>query len=278
MAIYVLTPSQLYGQGILNSFIVPSSGGSVDPDAQAFITAAVITDPTQQSAIDTLVVGLKADNLWNSMTAIYPMVGGTATQHKFNLKNPLDTDAAFRLVFNGGWTHSSTGALPNGVNAYADTKIIPSVNLSLNSTHVSYYSRTTSVSGYIFGTNNVGIINRLLWQIQGGTSYVGINFVSNNYFSYVNSNTLSLLLLNRTASNLSNAWQGGVKKATSPNPSSGLCTLPLYIGANNSDGVVGFPSNAQCAFSTIGDGLTDTDATNLYTRVQAFQTTLGRQV
>jgi len=249
-----------------------------DADAQAFITAAVITVLVQKTAINELTIGLKADSLWTSMKALYPFVGGTATQHKFNLKNPLDTDAAFRLVFNGGWTHSSTGALPNGVNAYADTKIIPSVNLSLNSTHVSYYSRTTSVSGYIFGTNNVGIINRLLWQIQGGTSYVGINFVSNNYFSYVNSNTLSLLLLNRTASNLSNAWQGGVKKATSPNPSSGLCTLPLYIGANNSDGVVGFPSNAQCAFSTIGDGLTDTDATNLYTRVQAFQTTLSRQV
>ena len=34
----------------------------------------------------------------------------------------------------------------------------------------------------------------------------------------------------------------------------------------------------QLAFATIGDGLTDTDASNLYTRVQAFQTTLGRAV
>ena len=31
----------------------------VDPDAQAFITAAAITDPTQQAAINTLVVDLK---------------------------------------------------------------------------------------------------------------------------------------------------------------------------------------------------------------------------
>jgi hypothetical protein len=34
----------------------------------------------------------------------------------------------------------------------------------------------------------------------------------------------------------------------------------------------------QLAFATIGDGLTDTDASNLYTRVQAFQTSLSRQV
>ena len=93
-----------------------------DADAQAFITAAAITDVTQQNAINTLVVDLKGYNIWTKMKALYPFVGGTASTHKFNLKNPLDTDAAFRLTFSGGWTHSSTGALPNGTNAYADTK------------------------------------------------------------------------------------------------------------------------------------------------------------
>ena len=32
------------------------------------------------------------------MKAIYPFVGGTATTHKFNLKDPADINAAFRLV------------------------------------------------------------------------------------------------------------------------------------------------------------------------------------
>jgi hypothetical protein len=41
-----------------------------------------------------------------------------------------------------------------------------------------------------------------------------------------------------------------------------------------------FPSYSlkETAFASIGDGLTDTDVTNLYTRVQNFQTTLNRQV
>ena len=93
----------------------------IDADALAFITAAAITDATQQTAIDTLVKGMKADGIWTKMKAIYPFVGGTATTHKWNLKDPRDLDAAFRLVFNGGWTHSSNGALPNGTNGYADT-------------------------------------------------------------------------------------------------------------------------------------------------------------
>ena len=87
---------------------------SLDVDAQAFITATGITDATQITAVNNLVLGLKGNNIWTKMKAIYPMVGGTATTHKFNLKNPLDTDAAFRLVFSGGWTHSANGALPNG--------------------------------------------------------------------------------------------------------------------------------------------------------------------
>ena len=99
------------------------SGAAFDADAQAFITAAVITDVTQQNAINTLVVDLKGYSIWTKFSAIYPIVGGTAAQHKFNLKNPLDTDAAFRLVFSGGWTHSANGALPNGTNGYADTKV-----------------------------------------------------------------------------------------------------------------------------------------------------------
>jgi hypothetical protein len=37
-------------------------------------------------------------------------------------------------------------------------------------------------------------------------------------------------------------------------------------------------SNNRNAFTSIGDGLTDTEASNFYTAVQAFQTTLSRQV
>jgi hypothetical protein len=42
-----------------HGILARSGGPSVDPDAQAFITAASITNPTQQSAVNTLVVDLK---------------------------------------------------------------------------------------------------------------------------------------------------------------------------------------------------------------------------
>ena len=85
MAIYNLTAAQLRGAGILNSFIISPGGASIDPDAQAFIDAAVITDPTQISAVNTLVVDMKDANIWTKMKAVYPYVGGTASSHKWIL-------------------------------------------------------------------------------------------------------------------------------------------------------------------------------------------------
>ena len=101
---------------IINPFVYPS----IDTDCAAFLTATGITNPTISGAVCTLVTSLKSANLWTKLNAIYPMVGGTATTCKFNLKNPADTNAAFRLNFVGGWVFSSNGALPNGVNTYAD--------------------------------------------------------------------------------------------------------------------------------------------------------------
>jgi hypothetical protein len=105
------------------AFIKNIAAASVvfDTDAQAFITAAGITNPTQQSAINTLVLGLKADSIWTKMNALYPFVGGTATSHKYNLKDPRDLDAAYRLAFFGGMTHNANGIQGDGGSGYADT-------------------------------------------------------------------------------------------------------------------------------------------------------------
>jgi len=46
----------------------------------------------------------------------------------------------------------------------------------------------------------------------------------------------------------------------------------------NSLGVASGYSTKQCAFATIGYGLTDAEVTVLTNAVQSFQTSLGRQV
>ena len=252
---------------------------SIDPDAQAFITAAAITNPTQITAINTLVVSLKANGIWTKMSAIYPFVGGTASSHKFNLKNPLDTNAAFRLVFSGGGTHSANGYLPNALNAFANTFLIPSTSLSLNSIHISFYSRTTSTGAFCdIGASNTGN-NPGVWILNnlGGTSYINSNSASAVATTIYGGNTNGFFVNNRTIPTAfkfnRNASINSITQTTTS-----LTSVAINIGALASGVGQAYYSNRQCAFASIGDGLTDTESTNLYTAVQTFQTTLGRQV
>ena len=202
-----------------------------------------------------------------------------ASQFKWNLKDPRDLDAAFRLVFNGGWTHSSTGATPNGTNGYADTKIAPLSVLAQNSTHLSYYSRTDiSALQVEMGLYEANKAVYLLYDFNG-LGWKGINSAdtpSGTIFTPTN----GMLIGNRPNATTENYFHKGSLSQTITRNSVGLSAFKILLGSYNT-GLTNSPlyySTKQCAFSTIGDGLTDTDAANLYTRVQAFQTSLSRQV
>ncbi len=250
---------------------------TTDPDAQAFITAAAITDPTQQSAINQLVVDLKGYSIWTKFDALYPMVGGTASSHKFNLKNPLDTDAAFRLFFGGGWTHSSTGATP-GVNGYADSFCKTVTNININSHSFGIYSRTNDTTGtQAYGVfSGAGFSTFILHTISSGNFYSGLN---TNTIAYTANPSTSLLMLTRRSSSDWQAYRAGVSLGTQTTAGGIESGKNFYFGARNQgDGAAAFYCKQQLAFAFIGDGLTNTESLNFYTAIQAFQTTLGRSI
>jgi hypothetical protein len=253
----------------------------LDPDAEAFLTAAAITDPTITSAIDTLVVQLKADGIWTKMKALYPFVGGTASTHKFNLKNPVDSDAAFRLVFNGGWTHSSNG-ITSGVNGYADTKLIPSSVLSLNSTHISSYVRIASLSTSraLLGSCNSGFAGGLFMIPNiSNRIYYDVNSSTGANTSQPNTVQTGLFVASRINSTQMQPYRNGTSLGVNNVNSSLLNSREIVLLALNNNGAISnYYGAGNIAFTSIGDGLTDTEASNLYTAVQSFQTTLGRQV
>lgn len=246
-----------------------------DADVNAFITATGITNTTIIGAVCTLVTSMKADGTWAKMTAIYPMVGGTATTHKFNLKNPADTNAAFRLSFVGGWTHSANGALPNGTNAYAETFCL---HTQLNSSSMSFYSRTNStglfndIGNATSTTPNSILLPRYLDGFYGHINQDGNALV-------VNTNSTGLFIVSRTASNILRLFKNASLLLNSSVVSTSIPTNTLIISAWKQSAVtISRYSNRQCAFVTIGNGLTNAESLALYNSIQAFQTTLGRQV
>jgi hypothetical protein len=251
----------------------------LDPDATAFLNVTGITDPTIKDAVNDLVIDLKSYGIWTKMKAIYPFVGGTATTHKFNLKDSRDLDASFRLAFSGGWTHSSNGALPNGTNGYANTFFVPSTNLVIGSQHLSVYNRTNNTPSRA-DSRDIGT------EASNQSSFIATRRVDNLFISRMNSSNLVVSNSNASGYFISTRNVNTLKafKNNSLLGSAGqdgnLPVLSIFLANNNILGVpyVAGYSNQQLAFATIGDGLTDTEASNLYTAVQNFQTTLGRQV
>jgi hypothetical protein len=261
---------------IINPYLVQPSGPAYGTLTTAWIAATGETDLTILGALNTLETDLTTYGLTSKMKALYPFVGGTAGKHSYNFMNT----AQYQLTFNGGWTHSSNGSLPNGTNAYANTGLVPSSALSLNNTHVSFYSRTgDSGLSVDIGSCDAGPTNDLyiLPRFNGVYFYSRLNSSDQvNYSSIVNS--LGLFLISRIASNQYSVFQKNTKLVTGASNSTGLNSKPIYLSAFNDNGTAGYQSNRQLALSTIGEGLTDTEAANFYTAVQAFQTTLSRQV
>ena len=252
---------------------------TVDPDAQAFLTATGITDLTITNAINTLVVDLKAASLWAKMKALYPFVGGTASTHKYNLKNPLDTDAAFRLVFNGGWTHSANGVRGNGTNAFADTKLNAFNVLSRNFNSIGMYNRTLLplVNTY----NGVGNPNYFILGTGDATNR-RIDYWANASSGLVSSNTNAIQGFSsgsRTTSTLSKLYKNGTLNTSYVISSNNLPAFNFYIGAvNTGTGSTIVYNDFELALFYLSDGIDDTEAANLYTAVQSFQTALSRNV
>lgn len=280
-----VTATNFVGSATANSnTVTPTS--SVDADAQAFITAASITDPTQQSAINTLVTDLKGYGVWTKMRALYPFVGGTSSTHKWNLKDPRDLDAAFRLVFSGGVTHSINGVQFGGVNGFGDTKLNCNL-LTNNDNHLSIYSRTNSQGTYSdMGASAAAptYIPLIAMYLRDSSDQFGArlyDYTVGKTLNTTNTDSRGFYNINRVDSTGMNSWKHGVNQGFSTYTNTENITLVnknIYIGSINLDGTASQFSNRQYAFASIGSSLTNTEAANFYTAVQTFQTTLGRQV
>ena len=125
----------------------------IDSDSQNFLNAAMINNAQIANAVNNLVLDLKKYGLWTKMKAIYPIVGGNAWSHKFNLKDPRDVDSAYRLFFSGTWTNGLTGMTPS--SAYAETYVNLATDLTIYSAHYSMYYRHTSGNSSSMGVTDV---------------------------------------------------------------------------------------------------------------------------
>jgi len=260
-----------------------------EAEATAFFAVNTGLTTPQKDAVNDLVLELKAIG-WSKFQAIYPMIGGTADAHKWNLVNPVNSDAAFRLQFFGTWSHDASGADPDGSTAYANTffhplernpGITPADLSNINSFHFSYYSGENTAPGassdrVLFGY--VGGADNIVWDnfntsgkyIQHGDA-ITTNLTSQTVFN-------GLSTISRSSQTSSKAYFGasqvGSTVTTSRNQTT--TTQSIYLGAQNNAGTARWFGNYKCQFFSCGPSLSDAEVSALNTAVTNFQTALSR--
>jgi hypothetical protein len=256
-----------------------------------FLEAAGITSALQQRAVVQLVRDLKKAQLWTKIKAIYPFVGGTATTHKWNLKDPQDTDAAFRLTFSGGWTHSSTGAVPNGTNAYANT-YFNSALITRDSGHMSYYSKTnrTNPAGIEVEMGSVKSLPNSYSSLVAGFRLSGANYHTGRWcnngggtLAAMDVNTLGFYQVSRISTTDCKVRKNAALIVTDTDTIGVTSGTNIFIGATNNHGTGNtdtptWYSFRECAYASIGTGLTADECNAHYWAVDRYQKTLGRAV
>jgi hypothetical protein len=256
--------------------IIASSILQVDPDWLAYynrvIAAGGSLSTTEQNATKTLVADLKAYGIWSAMKAVYPMVGASAAACAQNLKS-----SSFTGTFSSGWTFASTGVTGNGTSTFMDNGMTSAANLSLNSAHIAYYSRTNSASSMVMaGTQSLYVLGR--W-----TNYHANNSVESDLGGISTGTTSAgFFMSNRTTGTEMKYQINGTIQTDSTSTAATAsiqATQLLYMGCQNT-ALLGprLYNNFSTAWYSLGDGLSDTEAVNFYNAVQAFQTSLSRQV
>lgn len=240
--------------------------GGWDVDALNFFNVVTILTGAQKTSVNSLVQSLKANSLWTKFYAIYPIVGGTAASHSYNLKNPY----GFRITWVGGVTHTANGVDFDGTTGYGKTGLIPNTTMTINNTGFDYYSREDSVGA----TVGFGAVNSGTQQIR---MFMGTTYTSYQYDSTGGSvagtiaDTVGLLSINRLSSISHSIHKSGILIASNTTSGGTLPTVELYFGAANSAGTPANFNNRQCAFASIRQGLTTTETATLNTIVENYQ-------
>jgi len=243
----------------------------LDSDSSKIIEAVrstgVVVTEAMRLYVDYIVSNMKAIGTWDLCNAVYGFVGGTADSHKFNWKNPIDTDAAFRLTPTSAtlshYTHNNLGVKSNNSTAWLTTNLKAN-QLITDDNHLSLYVNTSNSNSAIqLGFLESGGTSRQTFlylrpNTTGG--YTSSGAATNDQFNVSNYGSIRGYNLGIAPSvGVRKLFQNGVQRVLSTTGDRGT-----DIDVNQDLTVLGLSSAVDVVntfqFATIGAGLTDTQA------------------
>jgi hypothetical protein len=250
-------------------------GFATDPDAAAFIAAAVILNVNQRKAIINLVAAIKAIDsgvVWSKLRLIYPIVGATVLTHRLNLKNP----SQFPITWSGAITHTAQGAVGvAGDSGRGDTGHVPPDNevylgLYVNQAQGPY----ESVDWGSQHPTNPFVRQAMNAQWSNGALYGDIGDIRLGRTVLSVPTALGWSAVASTGSTLRLYKNASLLATTVASPGAvSTGAYRLFRGDNTA-----LCPGRTYGFAVAGASLTQSQQNALYTAIQAYQTALGRAV
>jgi len=246
--------------------------------ANVFAQSGVVVSDAQAILVNTLIVGLKADSVWDKLDRLW----------LFAIE---DADEALNDIVVGGIATTvnaptftvNQGYAGDGSTSYVNTNYAPGTDgtyYTLNAAHFSVWdntNRSAANNQITLGCRNTAEASESsLWDFFGPNQAV----VRINGFTTIDGSgpntSLGYFIVNAVDSaNFNYYYNGSLQNLiTSGTTVSPISDRPFFVGGANFGSLVN-PTADQISAVSFGGLLNATDAANLYSRLRTYMTAVG---
>lgn len=248
--------------------ITSGGGGSggYDDDSNAGFVAGGITDSIIKDAIDTLIVGLKANSLWTKVKCLYPLAGGTTLSNSINFKTP----GTGNLSIHPSATVHAGGLQGNSGPIVATANGITTDYVATISSSIGLYSNTNvpvAISDFI-ASDGVTYWNMHL-QWTDGNSYADCYQVAGGRINGAVASSVGHYYMSRIGNEM---WFAKNNAAIG----TGYNNNPSYGVLNGIAFQIGSYSPRNYGFWWVADGLYPAELAIMNSLVQGYLIAMGR--
>jgi len=255
-------------------FLTPPSGSGYDSGAEAYFTAASITDTTEKDAVNQLVLDLKGTgsttnntDVWSDMLATYPVSPTSLAAAAFNLKDPT----SYEITWYNSPIHSDNGVAGNGSSMYGDTGFDASTEftsgIDLGITYSGDYSAGDTPLGLISGGERLFILTTASQRRYFGNTGSGAIIIANADRGVYTG-------VSRAADDREFYRNGTSGGTASTSNAITLPSLDIFVLARNNAGSPDMYLNGECDFWALHNALSDNQAVDLYDAVLKYNQTV----
>lgn len=256
-----------YKRKIANDFASPVT--VLDSDVSAFLAAASISNDTIKYALHEFVTSLKNNSLWTKMKVIYPLVGGSASTHSYNLKSP----GSYQITWGGTVTHNYVGITGNGSTGFGNTGISSANLLTATNIGATWVSRNNPADGRVdWGATSGGANN-----FHGSSSLSSLSRIYiNSAVEYPDGTPGQGIYTGWRSTLMQHFYKNGADQgSTTGAATTAVPTQPIYLLAWNNTGAT-LPSTVNMGAWMLHDSLTTIQKDTIYNITERLQRRLGR--